>query len=233
MGLKAHWFQHAPFEGLGSIGEWLSGKGARVSSTCFFERPVLPDPDDLELLIIMGGPMSVNEEDSYPWLKEEKKLIARAIHRGTAVLGICLGAQLIASALGARVRRNDFAEIGWFPVESVDAGATGDLDGILPHTLEVFHWHGETFDLPQGSRHLARSEACGNQAFAFEDRVLALQFHLETTHASALALVESCRDDLVPGRFVQTEETILGTPDQFRRINVVMSSVLDRLTDSR
>ena len=228
MGLKAHWFQHVPFEGLGSIGEWLARKGARVSSTRFFERAVLPDPDDLELLIVMGGPMSVNEEDAYPWLKEEKKLIARAIHRGIAVLGICLGAQLIASALGARVRRNEFSEIGWFSVESVDGGATD-----LPHTLEVFHWHGETFDLPQGSRHLARSEACVNQAFAFADRVLALQFHLETTRASALALVESCRADLAPGRFVQAEAAVLGTPDQFRRINAVMRSVLDRLTDSR
>jgi GMP synthase-like glutamine amidotransferase len=228
MGLKAHWFQHVPFEGLGSIGEWLARKGARVSSTRFFERAVLPDPDDLELLIVMGGPMSVNEEDAYPWLKEEKKLIARAIHRGIAVLGICLGAQLIASALGARVRRNEFSEIGWFAVESVDGGATD-----LPHTLEVFHWHGETFDLPQGSRHLARSEACVNQAFAFADRVLALQFHLETTRASALALVESCRADLAPGRFVQAEAAVLGTPDQFRRINAVMRSVLDRLTDSR
>ena len=228
MGLKAHWFQHVPFEGLGSIGEWLARKGARVSSTRFFERAVLPDPDDLELLIVMGGPMSVNEEDAYPWLKEEKKLIARAIHRGIAVLGICLGAQLIASALGAGVGRNEFSEIGWFAVESVDGGATD-----LPHTLEVFHWHGETFDLPQGSRHLARSEACVNQAFAFADRVLALQFHLETTRASALALVESCRADLAPGRFVQAEAAVLGTPDQFRRINAVMRSVLDRLTDSR
>jgi GMP synthase-like glutamine amidotransferase len=233
MGLKAHWFQHVPFEGLGSIGEWLVRKGAHVSSTCFFERAVLPVPDDLDLLIVMGGPMSVNDEDAYPWLKEEKELIARAINRGTSVLGICLGAQLIANALGARVRRNDFSEIGWFPVESVDDGAKGDLDGILPHTFEAFHWHGETFDLPQGSRHLARNDACANQAFAFADRVLALQFHLETTSASALALVESCRADLAPGRFVQTEDAVLGTPDQFRRINAVMSSVLDRLPDSR
>ncbi len=233
MGLKVHWFQHAPFEGLGSIAEWLARKAAQVSSTRFFERAVFPSLDDLDLLIVMGGPMSVNEENAHPWLKEEKELIAEAIGRGSAVLGICLGAQLIAAALGARVRRNDFTEIGWFPVEATGGTAAGGLDGILPRRLEAFHWHGETFDLPQGARHLARSEACSNQAFAFADRVLGLQFHLETTRASALALVESCRADLAPGPFVQAEDLVLGTPDQFRRIKAAMGSVLDRLTDTR
>ncbi len=234
MGLRAHWLQHVPFEGLGSIEEWLSRKRARVSVTRFFERPVLPGLDDLDQLIIMGGPMSVNEESEFPWLKEEKEFVAKAISAGKAVLGMCLGAQLIASALGARVRRNQFAEIGWFPVERVDGGAeTGGLAsglaGALPNGQEVFHWHGETFDLPPGARHVARSEACANQAFTIGDRVLALQFHLETTPASARGLVENCRGDLAPARFVQAESLILGRPEQFRGINTVMAAVLDRL----
>jgi GMP synthase-like glutamine amidotransferase len=233
MGLKAHWFQHAPFEGLGSIEEWLERKHAQVSSTRFFERPVLPDLDNLDLLIIMGGPMSVNEEAAYPWLRREKELIARAIAQGKAVIGICLGAQLIASALGARVRRNAFTEIGWFPVERVVGDEAGGLAGILPVREDFFHWHGETFDLPQGARHIARSEACENQGFVVGDRIAAFQFHLETTASSALALVESCRRDLVPGRFVQPESLILGRPGQFQRINATMAAALDLLTASQ
>ena len=241
MGLRAHWFQHVPFEGLGSIEQWLISKRARVSSTRFFDRPVLPSPDDLDLLIIMGGSMSVNEEQAYPWLKLEKEFVAPAIHEGKAVLGICFGAQLIASALGARVRRGTFAEIGWFPVERVTGGS--NADGLekspggpavaLPRKLEAFHWHGETFDLPPGALHVARSEACENQAFTLGGHVLALQFHLETTSAAAEALVENCRGDLFPGPYVQPESAVLGTPDRFQRINSVMESVLDSLISAR
>lgn len=237
MGLKAHWLQHVPFERLGSIEQWLARRHARVSATRFFDRPVLPGLDDLDLLIIMGGPMSVNDERAYPWLREEKEFVAKAIDRGKAVLGVCLGAQLIASALGARVRRNTFSEIGWFPVERVGAegeagGAVEGLAEALPSRQEAFHWHGETFDLPPGARHIARSEACENQAFTVGHRVIALQFHLETTSVSAGALVENCRADLAPARFVQTESLILGKPERFRRINSVMAAVLDRLAVS-
>jgi GMP synthase-like glutamine amidotransferase len=230
MGLRAHWFQHVPFEGLGSIQEWLVRRHAQVSSTRFFSAPVFPDIDEVDLLIIMGGPMSVNDEDAHPWLKEEKALIRKAIHHGKALLGICLGAQLIASALGAAVRRNTFKEIGWFPVERTISNPAPGVYAVLPDRVEAFHWHGETFDLPQGARHIARSEACENQAFALGERVLALQFHLETTAAGAAALVECCRSELVPGRFIQAEDEILGRPEQFQRITTVMESALDALT---
>jgi GMP synthase-like glutamine amidotransferase len=231
MGLKAHWLQHAPFEGLGSIQEWLARRHAEVSSTRFFDSPALPSIDDVDLLIVMGGPMSVNDENAYPWLKTEKQLIRRAIDSGTPVLGICLGAQLIAAALGAAVRRAAHREIGWFAVERVAAGPPRGAQAVLPDRLEAFHWHGETFDLPRGARHLARNEACENQAFAVGENVIAFQFHLEATPESAAALVESCRADLAPGRFVQSGEAILGAPGQFRRINSVMDSVLDALMD--
>lgn len=234
MGLKAHWLQHVPFEGLGWIEDWLAEKRARVSSTRFHESPSLPDLGDLDLLIVMGGPMSVNEESLYPWLKDEKNFIAEAIQRGKAVLGVCLGAQLIASALGARVRRNPVPEIGWFPVEkaggSPGSGSFGGIGRILPGAWEAFHWHGETFDLPAGALHLARSKACENQAFTIGDRVAAIQFHLETTPASARALVESCPGDLVPGPFVQSGSVILGRKDRFQAINKIMRGVLDFLT---
>lgn len=237
MGMRAHWLQHVPFEGLGCIQGWLERKRARVSSTRFFDRVALPRLKDFDLLLIMGGPMSVNEEAIYPWLRDEKELIRAAIDGGKMILGVCLGAQLIANALGAGVRRNSLAEIGWFPVvktggTAANAAAENAMAAILPDRLDAFHWHGETFELPPVAQHIARSEACENQAFTIGDRVAAFQFHLETTPASARALLENCRGDLLPGRFVQLESEILGRPDQFRRINGAMEAVLDFLSGS-
>lgn len=229
MGLRAHWLQHVPFEGLGSIEDWLAGRSARVDSTRFFDQGRLPAADDFDLLIVMGGPMSANDEAAHPWISDEKRLIARAIDSGRAVLGVCLGAQLIASALGARVYRNPEPEIGWFPIERIDGGAPGSITRAIPRAFEAFHWHGETFDLPPGALHLARSRACENQAFTLGERVMALQFHLETTARSGHALVECCRADLVPGPFVQPEGVILGTPERFARANAIMRTVLDSL----
>jgi GMP synthase-like glutamine amidotransferase len=231
MGLRVHWLQHVPFEGLGSIEDWLAHRRARVSSTRFFDQPRLPGVGDFDLLLVMGGPMSVNDEAAHPWLKDEKRLIATAIDAAKPVLGVCLGAQLIASALGAGVRRNPVAEIGWFPVERTAGPSAAGLEG-LPSRTEAFHWHGETFDLPPGARLAARSEACENQAFTVGDRVVAFQFHLETTPASARALVESCRADLAPGPFVQAQHQILGKPEQFARVNAIMRRVLDALASS-
>ena len=116
--MRVHVLQHVPFEGLGSIGPWLQRRGAAISATRFFAGDQLPHLESLDMLVAMGGPMSVNDEATLPWLQEEKRLIADAIGRGTPVLGVCLGAQLIASALGARVFPNHVKEIGWFPVRA-------------------------------------------------------------------------------------------------------------------
>ena len=234
MGLNAHWFQHAPFEGLGCIEQWLARRRATVTCSRLFEGGAPASVDWADLLIVMGGPMSVNDERRYPWLREEKRRIARAIDRGHAVLGICLGAQLIAAVLGAPVRRAESPEIGWFPIERVDGHPgtklAASLSNALTGNLDAFHWHGETFDLPAGAEHIARSEACENQAFVLGERVAALQFHLEMTLASASALVESCGEDLVPGRFVQSADSILGNEEKFLRINAAMDAVLGTIT---
>jgi len=229
-GPRVHWIQHVPFEGLGSIETWLSARGARVGASRMYERPVFPRIRDVDLLIIMGGPMSVNDEAAFPWLREEKRFVAGALDAGIAVLGVCLGAQLIASALGAAVYRNEHAEIGWFPIERARE-SSGMVADALPQRMDAFHWHGETFDLPAGARLIARSEGCRNQAFVIGDAVAAFQFHLETTPASARALVDSCRGDLVPGRYIQAEGQILAPGDRFQRINAVMDVVLSRLAE--
>ncbi len=115
--MRAHYLQHVPFEGLGSIKSWLKKSGYEISNTQFFNSKVLPSIDEIDLLVVMGGPMSVNDEAKYPWLVEEKKFIRNTIEAGKSVLGICLGAQLIASSMGVKVFSNSEKEIGWFPVE--------------------------------------------------------------------------------------------------------------------
>lgn len=223
--MHAHYLQHVAFEGLGSIGPWLQSAGYQVTSTKFYESARLPNPKDLDLLIIMGGPMSVNDEDRFPWLRSEKQFIRQCIDTGKAVLGICLGAQLIANSLGESVYPNRRKEIGWFPVKGLPAPKKSVFS--FPASMEVFHWHGETFDLPEGATLLAKSEACENQAFQFERKVIGLQFHLETTPASAEAIVKNCRDEILPSKFVQPEMAILDqSPEKYLATNQLMAKIL-------
>ena len=222
--------QHVPFEDIGSMNPWLLSHGATITHTRFFESGNLPDLASVDLVIAMGGPMSVNDEDSLPWLVQEKRFIREAIHRGIPVLGVCLGAQLIASALGARVYQGKQREIGWYDIEAVPASA--DMFRF-PDRATVFHWHGETFDLPTGAVHLARSAACEHQAFQIGSNVLGLQFHLETTPESAHALIENCRDELVEAAFVQSEETLRATPaSAYAQVNARMEEVLAYVLNS-
>ena len=230
--MKAHYLQHVPFEGLGSIETWLASKRAAITVTKFFEDPALPSLDDFDLLIVMGGPMSVNDEANHPWLAAEKQFIRSAIEKDKAVIGICLGAQLIASAMGAAVRPNPEKEIGWLPVMAEPVSDADDRFSF-PQELLVFHWHGETFDLPQGVVRLARSPACKNQAFQLNQRVIGMQFHLETTLDAARDIVHHCRDELQPARYVQSEAEILGVAEShYTAINAWMDAVLGFVTDS-
>jgi GMP synthase-like glutamine amidotransferase len=226
--MRVHVLQHVPFEGLGSIDSWLRERGARVTSTRFYESVSLPDPERVDLIIILGGPMSANDEDRHPWLVEEKKFVGHAVRSERAVLGICLGAQMIASALGAPVYAGPHKEIGWFGIEATRAPAGAFA---FPRSLTVFHWHGETFDLPRSAARQARSAGCENQAFQLGPNVIGLQFHLETTAASADALISNCRHELVAGAFIQTEVVMRSVPAAFYTvINRHMDNVLEYLS---
>ena len=226
--MRAHYLQHVSFEGLGSIESWLKKAGYEITSTKLFDGPDFPDLGKIDFLIIMGGPMSVNDEDKFPWLVAEKQFIWNAIAKSKPVLGICLGAQLIANALGAGVYPNKVKEIGWFPIQGIESNDQSIFE--FPESINVFHWHGETFDLPLGAIRLAKSDACENQAFQFGKSAMALQFHLETTPVAAQALVTNCRDELIPAPFIQTEEEILSAnPEHYKSINALMDKLLSCL----
>jgi GMP synthase-like glutamine amidotransferase len=227
--MRAHTFQHVPFEGLGSIEPWLLSHGFELTYTRFYESSALPDPNEIDLLIIMGGPMSVNDEGTFPWLKLEKQFVREMVSLGKPILGICLGAQLIASALGANVYANPMKEIGWFTIHAQTSN-NHDCAFRFPASETVFHWHGETFDLPPGAIRLARSEACLNQAFQIGERIIGLQFHLETTTALAQALVSHCADELIPAKYVQSADAILSAPgSRYQSINTLMDRILNFL----
>jgi GMP synthase-like glutamine amidotransferase len=225
--MKIHWFQHVEFEGLGSIAGWATKNGCAVTGSRLFASDAFPPITTFDMLVIMGGPMSVNDEVVHPWLVGEKRFINQVMQAGKMVLGICLGAQLIASAAGVRVRPNDHKEIGWFTVEKTRAARDAAVGRALADKTEVFHWHGETFDLPRGAVHLARSRVCENQAFAMGHRIVGLQYHLETTPESVEALIQHCRHELVKAPYVQTESEMISRSTRFGTLNREMDRLLD------
>jgi GMP synthase-like glutamine amidotransferase len=207
--MRIHVFQHVPFETLGMIQDWAEGHIHIVTYTRFFDTDfVIPPLFNYDMLIILGGPMSVNDTLQHSWLSSEKENVRKAIDAGKIVLGICLGAQMIASCLGAKVCANKVKEIGWFPVE-IEDGALGNpiITGINT-PFNAFHWHGETFDLPQNALHLMSSAACHHQAFLFKNQVLGLQFHLEMGKADIKRIIKCCGNELIPDIAIQDATTI-------------------------
>jgi len=227
--MRVQVLQHVPFEDLGCISQWLSKQAAARTYTRFYAGG-LPDPSSLpDLAIVLGGPMSVNDEQEYPWLVAEKAYVRTLIEARTPVLGICLGAQLIASAMGASVYPASEPEIGWFPIEGL---AQPDASNFaFPQSLQVFHWHGETFDLPAGAVRLASSTVCPNQAFAMGQRCVGVQFHLETTPDSMRSMLQHCAADLGrAGAYVQSAEAMQHVDAAvYAEVNGVMSRLLDSL----
>lgn len=228
--MRLHYLQHVPFEDLANIEVWARNKGHRISKTAFFDGTAkLPQTDDFDWLVVMGGPMNIYEEDLYPWLAGEKRFIARAIEQQKTVLGVCLGAQLIADILGGKVFKNAYKEIGWFPVTLTAEGIESNLTGNLPKRFAAFHWHGDTFHLPPGCKKLAESEGCANQAFEYEGRVVGLQFHLESSEQSVNRLIANCGNELVEGTYIQKPDDMLSKKERFRDVNAALAALLDNM----
>lgn len=229
--MRVHYFQHVAFEGPASIERWTVSRGHTLTATKFYENDALPALETIDCLIIMGGPMNVYEEGLYPWLGLEKEFIRGAIEMDKAVLGICLGAQLIADALGAKVYRGEHKEIGWFPIHFTPAAQQAEIFDFVSEQMRVFHWHGDTWSHPEQAVPLAWSEGCAHQAFLYKRCVVGLQFHLESTRESVQQLVQNCGDELIRDKYIQDADEILSVGDGcFEQINETMFGLLDRLS---
>jgi len=214
---------------MGAIEPWLHDHQFDISTIRFFESDPIPELKDVDWIIIMGGPMSVNDEQLHPWLVSEKEFIRQCIAANKVVLGICLGAQLIASALGCRVYKNNEKEIGWFPLKKNKDSRSG-LFTQFPNEMFLFHWHGETFDLPEGAELIASSEACRNQVYCLGNNVIGLQCHLESTLQSVTALIQHCRLELLPGPFIQQEQEMTAHANAYiPQMQEVLGKILDNI----
>jgi GMP synthase-like glutamine amidotransferase len=208
--MTIHCLQHVPFETPGSIAIWAAKNNHAIHYTYLFEENYrLPAANDFDMLLVMGGYMNVDEEEKFPWLRTEKALIQSAVEAGKKVLGICLGAQLIAAALGSRVYAGAAKEIGFFPLQFSDAALAHPLFSHFSNPYPVFHWHGDTFGLPAGVLLLASTPACAHQGYLINNRVLGLQFHFEMTEPVIEAMLHHDGHELEEtGPYIQTAENI-------------------------
>ncbi len=224
--MRFHCLQHVSFETPGLLADRIRERGYPLETTALFRGEALPSPDDMDFdaLIIMGGPMSVHDEAAFPWLKAEKELIAAAIREKKKVVGICLGAQLIALVSGARVYPNPQKEIGFWPVHWTKAARQ-------PGETLFFHWHGETFDLPAGAVLLASTDACANQAFLLGDHVLGIQFHPEVTPGIIRAMIDHEGHELIVAPYIQTAEQILERAARLPGVEAISGTPFSALLD--
>ncbi|MCZ7392027.1 MAG: type 1 glutamine amidotransferase [Candidatus Methanoperedens sp.] len=228
--MRIHSLQHEPFEGLANIEVWANNKGHTISRTLLFNNEELPDIDDFDWLIIMGGSMNIYEEDKYPWLVQEKKFIADAIARKKLVLGVCLGAQLIADVLDGKVSRNNYREIGWFPVTLTKDAGSSLIFSTFPRKFMAFHWHGDIFNTPPGAKKIAESEGCANQAFEYNNgRVTGLQFHLDYSAQSIALMFQNCSDEIVDGKYIQKPDEIVSHISNVQEIRKLLYLLLDNI----
>jgi GMP synthase (glutamine-hydrolysing) len=225
--------QHVPHEILGTLNPLLKRAGFRIRYVNFARHPeAQPSLDGYDGLVVLGGPMSVNDGDRYPHLATEMKLIEQAMERNLPVLGICLGAQLIAKTLGASVYPNHEKEIGWYDVTPTREAGSDPLLVEFRATEKIFQWHGDTFDIPKSGVHLALSPLCANQAFRYGDNVYGLQFHLEVDEpmiqrwlrvSENRKEIESLPGKVTPGR-IESE-----TPAYIQRLHELSDRVFSEL----
>ena len=227
---RIHYIQHVPYEGLGSIQMWADLRGCEIKGTRTYLNEPFPLNSDHDWLLIMGGPMGVYDEKEHPWLSIEKQYIRQSIQAGKTIIGICLGAQLIAHVLGAKVYPSPYKEIGWFPVHKTEQGKVHPMLDSIPNTFTAFHWHGDTFELPEGSIHLFQTNVCPNQAFLYDERILGIQFHFEVTPALINQMAEHGRDELVSAKFIQEAETILEQNNHCQNLDQYLNLLFDQMT---
>lgn len=226
--MRIQFLQHVPHETPAHIQDWAAARGHSLRGARLDLGEPTPDVDAFDCLLVMGGPMGANDDATHPWLTEEKRCLERAIAAGRTVIGICLGAQVLAHVLGARVYRNREREIGWFPIDRVGQPAGTGAFAVMPDRLDVLHWHGDTFDLPRGAAWTYRSEGCAHQAYVAHERLYGLQFHLEVRAGDCGNWTEADLADFAGGgRFVQRPEELTERPGRFTTAHRTLDAFLD------
>lgn len=225
--MKIHCLQHVSFEGPAAIAEWANKHNHTLTYTRFYNNELPPISLNFDLLVIMGGPMSFDDDEKYSWMCREKEFIKKAILAGKAAIGICLGAQFLAQALGAEAKHGTTQEVGWFPVNFKNLPSSLKE---LPSKIPVFHWHEDTFEIPQGAVHIASTTEFPNQGFIWKNKVAALQFHLEVTPESVAAMIENVGHEITPGTYCQTPTDILAEQTYFEKNIAFLSQILDAIT---
>ncbi len=221
--MRVHILTHVPFEGPANIESYFTEKGAEITRTSAYAGDPFPSVLDYDFLVVMGGPMGVGDEDDYSWMPAEKAFIREAVQSGKSAIGVCLGAQFLAESLGAAVTKMPQKEIGWFEIEPVN---------LIQKKQTVFHWHGETFSLPKGAETVAKSAICDNQGFVFDNRILALQFHIEMTPDSVAAIIEHGADELTGGPYIQSAEEMLAEKRYYEGNKKLLWHLLDYLIEA-
>ena len=226
--MNIHILQHAEWETIGQLDRWFYENGLSYSTTHLYKGEKLPKTK-IDFLIIMGGPMGIFDDENYYWLKEERELIKQTVNSKAKVLGICLGSQFIADSLGAKVFPGKEKEIGFFDIKKV---TNHPITNSLPNEFEVFHWHGDTFETPKNAINLFESELTENQGFIYDNRVVALQFHLEVGMKEIESFVENGINELIPSTYVQHKNEILNQNFNFDKSNSYLFNILDSILDA-
>ena len=218
--------KHIDIEGPGLIEDCLNQEKIPYKILNLNSGAHLPKLDDLTHIIILGGPMNVYEEDHYPFLRDEDLFIKEAIQRGKKILGICLGAQLMAKALGAKVFKAPMKEIGWYDVSLTEKGSKDPFFSHLPKTFSVFQWHEDTFEIPKFGKLIATSSSVPNQAFRYGENAYGLQFHLEVTEGMIREWMEAYEEECSnsehpPFSKTETMSQIGGNTENYKQMGMI------------
>ncbi len=225
-------FQHVPFEPLGSLDQTIRSAGIRIRYVNFDRHPAQqPDPGRYHGLVVLGGPMAADQVEQYPHLDYECDAIRSAIDRGLPVLGICLGAQLIARALGGETHGGAAPEYGWVDIRPTQAGRDDPLIGHFRSPEAIFQWHGDTFTLPTGAVHLAESDTCALQAFRVGERVYGFQFHLEADRALIERWLAERRESSGSAAALHRPDVLAATDRHMPRVETLGRAVFGEFVD--
>jgi GMP synthase-like glutamine amidotransferase len=227
--MHIHYFQHDHFEDLGYIGNWAIKHNSTTSFTRFDVSPHLPQMEGFDWLVVLGGKMGVNDSSEYPWITEEIAFIRQAIEKGKTVIGICLGSQLVASALGAKVYKNKEPEMGFWPVTFLPTASIDPVFRNFPKEISAMHMHFDTFTLPEGAINMANSPVTQCQAFRKGNTVFCFQFHFEITPQNAAIFIKETEPELVPGRYTQTPDQMNALATCLAANNAIFEKVLDEI----